>query len=202
MIARSARAVSLVYGTGAGLNVPLGAPAENGRGKNYFSGRSDNFNPNQNSGFVDDARLDLGGNSRLQRRRRSIYISDEYGPYVYEFDRATGERIRSFQLPDHLFVSHLSPVGQDEIDNNASGRTANKGMEGLAITPDGTTLVGFMQAALIQDANEGGAADKLLRFVTIDIASGRWTHEYAYLLTDWIRCERNRRPKRSRISRR
>ncbi len=57
-------------------------------------------------------------------------------------------------------------------------------MEGLAITPDGTTLVGFMQASLIQDANEGSPADKLLRFVTIDIASGRWTHEYAYLLTD------------------
>ena len=178
-----ARAVSLVYGTGAGLNVPFGAPPESGRGKNYFSGRSDNFNPNRNSGFVDDARLDLEG-VRVSNDGTLIYISDEYGPYVYELDRASGGRIRSFQLPDHLFVSHLSPVGQDEIDNNTSGRTANKGMEGLAITPDGTTLVGFMQASLIQDANEGSPADKLLRFVTIDIASGRWTHEYAYLLTD------------------
>ena len=43
-------------------------------------------------------------------------------------------------------------------------------MEGLAITPDGRTLVGIMQAALIQDAAEGGAAAKLLRIVTIDIA--------------------------------
>jgi hypothetical protein len=47
---------------------------------------------------------------------------------------------------------------------------ANKGMEGLAITPDGRTLVGIMQNALIQDANDGGAATKLLRIVTIDIA--------------------------------
>jgi hypothetical protein len=38
-----------------------------------------------------------------------------------------------------------------------------------------------MQAALIQDANEG--ATKLLRIVTIDIASGRTTHQFAYLLT-------------------
>ena len=82
-------------------------------------------------------------------------------------------RLRSFKLPDHLFVSNLSSVGNDEISGNTSGRTANKGMEGLAITPDGKTLVGIMQAALIQDAAQGGKAKKLLRLVTIDIASGK-----------------------------
>jgi len=55
-------------------------------------------------------------------------------------------------------------------------------MEGLAMTPDGNTLVGIIQAALIQDANQGGAAANLLRIVAIDVASGT-THEYAYLLT-------------------
>jgi hypothetical protein len=49
-------------------------------------------------------------------------------------------------------------------------------MEGLAITPDGKTLVGIMQAELAQDPS------KLLRIVTIDIATGT-THEYGYLLT-------------------
>jgi hypothetical protein len=49
-------------------------------------------------------------------------------------------------------------------------------MEGLAITPDGKTLVGIMQAPLIQD---GG---KTVRIVAIDIATGT-THEYAYTLT-------------------
>ena len=34
------------------------------------------------------------------------------------------------------------------------GRTDNKGMEGLALTPDGKTLVGIMQAPLIQDAGK------------------------------------------------
>jgi hypothetical protein len=56
-------------------------------------------------------------------------------------------------------------------------------MEGLAITPDGKTLVGVMQAALLQDVALGGPAASLLRLVTMDIASGRTTHEYAYLLT-------------------
>jgi hypothetical protein len=72
-------------------------------------------------------------------------------------------------------------MGAVEIANNTSGRVANKGMEGLAITPDGRTLIGIIQNALLQDASD--AAPNLLRIVTIDIASGRTTHEYAYLLS-------------------
>ena len=125
---------------------------------------------------------------RLSNDGLRVYISDEYGPYVYEFDRLTGLRLRSFPLPSSFYVTKLSPVGNTEISGNTSGRTANKGMEGLAITPDGTTLVGIMQAALIQDANEATKTNptpgNLLRIVTIDILSGRVTHQYAYLLTN------------------
>src|SRR5262249_20288438 len=52
----------------------------------------------------------------------------------------------------------------------------NKGMEGLAITPDGRTLVGIMQSPLIQD---GGTNGSTTRIVTIDVKTGA-THEYAY----------------------
>src|SRR6185295_4345842 len=128
------------------------------------------------------ARFDAEG-IRLSADGKRIYISDEYGPYIYEFDRASGQRIRAFQLPEHLFVSTLSAQGAVEIAGNSSGRVANKGMEGLAITPDGKTLVGIMQNALLQDAAEGGAATGLLRIVTVDVSTGKTTHEYAYLLT-------------------
>ena len=175
-------AAPLVYGTGDGLGVPDGTPAENRPSRNYFSGRSDNFDPKRNSSYDRDARLDSEG-VRVSDDGQWLFISDEYGPYVYQVRRSTGQRIRSMKLPAHLFVSNLRPTGAAEIADNTSGRTANKGMEGLAITPDGTTLVGMMQAALIQDANEGGDAANLLRFVTIDIESGVATHEYAYLLT-------------------
>ena len=103
---------------------------------------------------------------------------------MYQFSRLTGVRLRSFQLPSSFYVANLSPIGNDEISGNTVGRTANKGMEGLAITPDGKTLVGIMQNALIQNNNEGGAAKKLLRIVTIDIFSGQVTHQYAYKLTN------------------
>jgi hypothetical protein len=102
---------------------------------------------------------------------------------VTEFLRATGQRVRSFHLPDSFYISNLSPMGAIEISSNAGGRVANKGMEGLAITPDGNTLVGIIQNSLLQDAAEGGAAAKLLRIVTIDRNTGVVTHEYGYLLT-------------------
>ncbi len=172
----------LVYGTGDNLNVGSGKPPINNFLQHFFSGRSDDFDPKHNSGDGNDARFDTEG-LRLSNDGRSVFISDEYGPYVYQFDRALGVRLRTFTLPTDFFVTNLFPVGATEISDNTVGRTANKGMEGLAITPDGKTLVGIMQNALIQDANEGGAAANLLRIVTIDIASGHWTHQYAYLLT-------------------
>ncbi len=169
----------LVYGTGAGLNIGSGVPRQNNILQHFFTGRSDAFDPKHSSGDANDGRLDSEG-IRLSNDGFRVYISDEYGPYVYEFDRLLGVRLRSFKLPDHLFVTTPKPVGTDEIADNTSGRTANKGMEGLAITPDGKTLVGIMQNALLQDV---AAAANLLRIVTIDILSGKTTHEYAYELT-------------------
>jgi hypothetical protein len=172
----------LIYGSGEGLGVGSGAPTQNRFLLHYFTGRSDNFDPGRTSGNAANARLDPES-IRVSNDGLSVFISDEYGPYVYEFARFGGFRLRTFRLPDKFFVSTLSPQGAVEIAGNSSGRVANKGMEGLAITPDGRTLVGIMQNALIQDAAEGGSAASLLRIVTIDIRSGRTTHEYAYVLT-------------------
>jgi hypothetical protein len=169
----------LVYGSGDTI-VGSGAPRINNFFQHFFTGRSDNFDPHHNSGDPQDARFDSEG-MRLSNDGRSVFISDEYGPYIYQFDRLLGVRIRSFQLPANFYVNTLSSMSNVEISGNVTGRVANKGMEGLAITPDGRTLVGIMQNSLIQDANEG--ATKLLRIVTIDILSGKVTHQYAYNLT-------------------
>ena len=166
----------LVYGTGAGVGLGSGAPALNAVDHtHYFTGRSDNFDSARSSTNPANARLDPEG-IRVAGHGRSVFISDEYGPYVYEFDRESGRRVRAFTLPAKFAVSRLSPVGAEEISGNTSGRVANKGMEGLAITPDGKRLVGIMQNALIQD---GGPT---VRIVIIDIDNGR-TREYAYTLT-------------------
>lgn len=120
----------------------------------------------------------------MSRDGAHVFVSDEYGPYVYEFNRETGKRTRSFTLPDNLIINVLSSRkavenGKDGNGNlnNPVGRVTNKGMEGLAVTPNGKLLVGIMQANLEQDDTGN------LRIVTIDTRTGE-THEYAYLLTD------------------
>jgi hypothetical protein len=175
----------LVYGSGIGLgyrvdgSTPLGpgAPALNAPGReSYFSGRSDNFDPARPSTNPANGRLDPEA-IRVSNDGGDVFVSDEYGPFVYQFDRATGLRTRAFALPANLAIATPSPQKGVEIASNATGRVTNKGMEGLAITPDGRTLVGIMQASLKQDKKGS------LRIVTIDIRSGA-THEYAYKLTD------------------
>lgn len=175
----------LIYGSGAGLGNQSDGVTPLGSGvlalnavdhTHYFTGRSDNFDATKPSTNPKNARLDPEG-IRVANNGRSVFISDEYGPFVYEFDRATGKRVRTFNLPANLAITNLSPQSAVEIAGNTVGRITNKGMEGLAITPDGKTLVGIMQANLEQDKK------KSLRLVTIDVKSGA-THEYAYKLTD------------------
>ncbi len=170
----------LMYGSGVGLGVGPGAPAQNTPDKFYFTGRSDNFGPGGSS-VTTNARFDPES-VRVSNDGKSVFISDEYGPYVREFDRATGQLIKTFTLPSNLSVAQQFPQGAVETSTNKMGRTDNKGMEGLALTPDGKTLVGIMQAPLIQDSGKTNPANKTVRIVTIDIATGD-TKEYAYDLT-------------------
>jgi predicted extracellular nuclease len=100
----------------------------------------------------------------------TFWVSDEYGPFITHFD-ATGKQI-----------GRLSPF-DGTLPAELSQRVVNRGMEGLAITPDGSTLVGAMQSALQQSDLAGYDAKKLtaLRIVTYKLATGE-THEYVYLL--------------------
>ena len=116
-------------------------------------------------------------------------MSDEYGPYVFEFDRQ-GHLLRRLPVPDKFLIANpsgdLANGASVELTTNTSGRQANRGMEGLAITPDGRMLVGIMQSALIQDnglntATPPGRRGLNNRILTIDVETGA-TREYVYTL--------------------
>ena len=160
-------ATPLAYGS-------AGAPAINAPGKSYFTGRSDAFGTGLSTSPT-DARFDPEA-VRVSKDGKSVFVSDEYGPFVYQFDRASGQRIKTFALPDTFAIANKNSQGAVEIASNTSGRVTNKGMEGLAITPDGRFLVGFMQSPLAQDGGDGGAAN---RMVKIDIATGH-VEQFAY----------------------
>lgn len=104
-------------------------------------------------------------------RDGTFWVSDEYGPFITHFDHY-GRRI-----------ARLSPFDAT-LPAELRFRVPNKGMEGLTITPDGSTLVGIMQSALqTPDLTKKPANVTTLRIVTYNLRT-RATHEYLYLLHD------------------
>lgn len=103
----------------------------------------------------------------------TFWVSDEYGPHIVHFD-ATGktiERINPFG----------TGTGGRKLPAVFANRRANRGMEGLAITPDGKTLVGMMQSPMYNPTKAAVANSVVLRILTFDIATGA-TKQYAYLM--------------------
>lgn len=167
----------LVYGDGRAAGLRVGTPAINRPGHDYFTGRSDNFAAGKSSDNPANARLDPES-LRVSNDGKRVYVGDEYGPSVNVFDRVSGKRLRTFELPAELAVAHSDANGEQEIATNDRGRHTNHGIEGLAISPDGQTLYGVMQGALLQD---GGKHGGFVRIVRIDIASGA-TEQFVYPL--------------------
>ncbi|WP_033293658.1 esterase-like activity of phytase family protein [Amycolatopsis jejuensis] len=105
----------------------------------------------------------------VAERDGTFWVSDEYGPFITHF-RADGRAIE-----------RLSPF-DGSLPKELKNRVPNKGMEGLALTPDGRTLVGIMQSALQQpDLTKKPGNVTTLRIVTVDLKTHA-THEYVYLL--------------------
>ncbi|MEU1596961.1 esterase-like activity of phytase family protein [Streptomyces sp. NPDC005708] len=106
-------------------------------------------------------------------RDGTFWVSDEYGPFITHFSR------------DGRAIERLSPF-DGSLPAELAARVPNKGMEGLTITPDGSTLVGMMQSALQQPDLPAGVKTKnvtALRIVTYNLRTHA-THEYVYLLDD------------------
>ena len=114
----------------------------------------------------------------------TIYVSDEYGPSIARFSRQ-GNLIGHLGVPETFAIENPSGDPNTELLGNDSGRQANRGMEGLAISPDGTTLFGIMQNALLQDhALNPGTVDRqsvYTRILKVDLATGD-SSEYVYPL--------------------
>ncbi|MBV7433670.1 esterase-like activity of phytase family protein [Cardiobacteriaceae bacterium TAE3-ERU3] len=107
----------------------------------------------------------------------SFYVSDEYGPHIVHFDAEGRE------------LARISPQGLQSNSGELSlpavfaKRRANRGMEGLAITPDHKTLVGIMQSTMYNPSKDEATNRTLTRIVTLNLDSGE-THQYLYRQND------------------
>jgi hypothetical protein len=151
--------------------------------KTFFTGSFEAFD--ETGSAQGSLRFDPEG-IRISACGKTAFVSDEYGPYLYEFDLDSGKRLRSLALPSKFLIDYPSVVPSDELSRNLSGRQANRGMEGLAISPDGGRLYGIMQSALIQDGGLNASLSRVgtnNRIVEIDVATGD-VREFLYTLDD------------------
>jgi hypothetical protein len=114
----------------------------------------------------------------------TFFVSDEYGPNIFEFG-LNGNLFRRLDVPSKFSITAPNADPNIELLSNASGRQANRGMEGLAISPNDRFLYGIMQNALLQDnglvpgtTNRLGLNNRILK---IDLLTGQ-TREYVYVL--------------------
>ncbi|MBD1584303.1 esterase-like activity of phytase family protein [Pseudoalteromonas sp. S16_S37] len=116
---------------------------------------------------IDDFGLDAEG--LVAMNDGTFWVSDEYGPHIvhYSADGTELERINPFSNDTRNL--HTLP-------SEFANRWANRGMEGLTITPDEKTLVGIMQSSL---DNPSKNRTDLTRIVTVNIATGE-TAQYLY----------------------
>lgn len=148
----------------------------------YFTGSAAAFDA---AGSPASLRFDPEG-VRVSNCGHSIFVSDEYGPYLYEFSLASGKRLRSLAVPNKYLIDYPSATPSVELANNVAGRQSNRGMEGLAISPDGSKLYGIMQSPLVQDGGLDAAAKRVglnARLVEIDTVTGA-AREFLYPLDD------------------
>lgn len=128
-----------------------------------------------------NGRLSLDPEGIVVNADGSMWISDEYGPYIYKFS-SDGKLLSALRPPEALIPKRN---GADSFASNnpgpnqpvpapadpTTGRQNNQGLEGLSVSPDGKTLFALLQSAARQDGGTGGSGPR------------RYTRLLAYDLT-------------------
>jgi len=123
----------------------------------------------------------------INPRNGHLLVSDEYGPSVYEFNRQ-GALVRTYTTPDNLVPKVGSTVNYSASATQlTSGREGNRGLEGLAISPDGRYAYAMLQDGTVVDGQLNAAGTSLTRsvytrIVKYDTDTGEAVGQYAYKL--------------------
>nr|WP_315029064.1 esterase-like activity of phytase family protein [uncultured Chryseobacterium sp.] len=101
----------------------------------------------------------------------TFWVSDEYGPHIVHYSA------------EGIEMERISPIGVNtgtrKLPAVLAKRRANRGMEGLCLTPDGRTLVGTIQSMMYVPTKAAAKNTTLTRIVTFDIATGQ-TKQFLY----------------------
>ncbi|MBD2447819.1 esterase-like activity of phytase family protein [Nostoc sp. FACHB-152] len=151
-----------------------------------FTQNGQNFNglnPGKLNGDASNLGLSFDPEGFAIAPNGNFYISDEYGPSVYEFS-ATGSFIRAFSTPSNL-IPKQSDGTVNYVDGRpdiTTGRQDNRGFEGVTLSPDGSKLFAMLQDALVNEGSPDGRRSPNLRIVEFDTKTSESTAQYIYQL--------------------
>ena len=118
----------------------------------------------------------------------TIWVSDEYGPYIYHFD-SRGKMIAAIRPPEAMLPFRNDAVnfsaGESVKGEPRTGRQNNQGLEGMSIAPGGRYLFAITQSALVQDLDGADvrASRRNARLLQYDITGApKLIHEYVVQL--------------------
>ncbi|MEX1829970.1 esterase-like activity of phytase family protein [Luteibacter sp. CQ10] len=112
-------------------------------------------------------KISLDAESLQFTRDGGFYVGDEYAANVYRFDRSG--KLTGIIVPPKA-IRPLDKDGKPDFTSlkpPATGRRNNQGVEGMALSPDGTRLFVALQSALVQDSLPGDASGRTLTRVLV-----------------------------------
>jgi len=122
------------------------------------------------SGGTTINRVSLDTEGLVLKADGSGYASDEYGANIYHFN--SSNQIDGVITPPAAVTPRVSgTVNFSSEVTPADGRRGNQGMEGVALSPDGTRLFGMMQSATIQDSGTGAQGRLNTRLFVYDVSA-------------------------------
>jgi hypothetical protein len=128
-------------------------------------------------------KLALDPEALVLKNDGSGYIGDEYGGFIYYFDGS--KQIVGVIAPPEAFVPNRAAhppdtpyfgAGLAPATPNVNGRRINQGLEGVALSPDGTRLFALLQSATLQDSDDSQQNRRQTRLLVYDVSANprRW----------------------------
>ena len=112
----------------------------------------------------------------------NFLVSDEYAPRLIEFN-PNGQFVRQYDIPANVIPKVGATVDYNATSSTlTSGRENNRGLEGLAISPDGQFAYAMLQNGTITDGNTGFSRSMYTRILKYDTTTGANVAQYAYKL--------------------
>ena len=118
----------------------------------------------------------------INPKNGNFIVSDEYGPSLYEFNRS-GQVVKTYAVSANLVPKvGLATDYAATPPTLTAGREPNRGLEGLAISPDGNYAYAVLQNGTVTDGWTASARGAYTRIVKFDTGTGEAVGQYAYKL--------------------